>query len=237
MESCTQSSAHQSYDIAASDNIVSQTKMNFSLANVPTDSKLENLSKQSTMFPKHFEDGSLKNFIDQNTIDPWIGTNFEKYVFLSPKAKGEFGERFVQKHMELLQYKVERAPTSTAGHDRLILKVLGKVMTSKYRTEIKFSVACRNKDKKDDVIKDKFIINHVSVGKDWERLIFCGINPNEEDIRFTFIEKKDFETHLQSDNCYFKHQQGGKKIGNDDYICSNVADLLKCDFVKDISKW
>ena len=32
-------------------------------------------------------------------------------------------------------------------------------------------------------------------------------------------------------------QQGGKSFGNDDYICTKVADLLECDFVKEISEW
>ena len=98
-----------------------------------------------------------------------------------------------------------------------------------------FSLATR--DKKGGVIDDKFIINHVSVGKDWERLIFCGINSDEKDVRFVFITKEDFEAHLKSDNCYFNVQQGGKKVGNDDYICTNTAALLECDFVKDISEW
>ena len=110
---------------------------------------------------------------------------------MSPKQKGEFGERFVHKYMELLEYKLERAATSTAGHDRIVLQYLEEVMTSRYLTEIKFSLACRNT--KGSVTDDKFIINHVSVGKDWERLIFCGINPNEEDVRFVFITKEDFQ--------------------------------------------
>lgn len=187
------------------------------------------------MFDSIFSDGTLREYINDNLKDPWKGTNFEGYVFMSPKQKGEFGERFVHKYMELLEYKVERAKTSTAGYDRVILEYLEEVMTSSYLTEIKFSLATR--DKKGGVIDDKFIINHVSVGKDWERLIFCGINPNEEDVRFVFITKEDFEEHLKSDTCYFNVQQGGQKVGNDDYICTNVAALLECDFVKDIAEW
>lgn len=178
------------------------------------------------MFASIFEDGSLRDYIDNNLKDPWKGTNFEGYVFMSPKQKGEFGERFVSKFMTSLGHEVLRAKSSTAGYDRLINKIL---------TEIKFALATR--DKKGGVIKDKFIINHVSVGKDWERLIFCGINPDEKDARIVFITKEDFEAHLKSDKCYFNVQQGGKSVGNDDYICTNVAALLECDFVKDIAEW
>ena len=178
------------------------------------------------MFDSIFADGTLREYIDNNLKDPWNGTNFEKYVFMSPKQKGVLGELFVSKFMTLAGHKVVQAKTSTAGHDRVIDGIL---------TEIKFSLATR--DKKGGVYVDKFIINHVSVGKDWERLIFCGINPNEEDICFVFITKEDFEEHLKSDKCYFNIQQGGKSGGNDDYICTNVDALLKCDFVKDISEW
>ena len=111
------------------------------------------------MFTDIFKDGSLQEYIIQNTQDPWVGTNFEGYVFMSPKQKGEFGERFVHKYMELLEYRLERAATSTAGHDRIVLQYLEEVMTSRYLTEIKFSLACRDKKDKTQVNKDQFIIN------------------------------------------------------------------------------
>ena len=178
------------------------------------------------MFDSIFADGSLRDYIDSNLQDPWKSTNFEGYVSMSPKQKGELGERFVSNFMTFSGCDVKRAKTSTAGYDRVIDGIL---------TEIKFALATRNK--KGGVTVDKFIINHVSVGKDWERLIFCGINPDEKDARIVFITKADFEAHLKNDKCYFNVQQGGKKVGNDDYICTNVAALLECDFVKDISEW
>lgn len=178
------------------------------------------------MFDSIFEDGTLQEYIQDNLKDPWKGTNFEGYVFMSPKQKGEFGERFVSKLMTLSGCDVKRAKTSTAGHDRVIDTIL---------TEIKFALATR--DKKGGVCADKFIINHVSVCKDWERLIFCGINQDEKDARIVFFTKEDFESHLKSETCYFNVQQGGTKGGNDDYICTNVVALLECDFVKNISEW
>ena len=51
------------------------------------------------MFSAIFEDGSLTDYISQNAQDPWKGTSFEGYVFMSPKQKGEFGERFVSKYI------------------------------------------------------------------------------------------------------------------------------------------
>ena len=178
------------------------------------------------MFSAIFEDGSLTDYINQNAQDPWKGTPFEGYVFMSPKQKGEFGERFVSKYMEAMGCDVKRAKTSTAGHDRVINSLL---------TEIKFSLATR--DKKGGVKKDSFIINHVSRDKDWERLVFFGINPEENSCRLVWFTKKDFVAHLSSPDCLFAHQQGGKGIENDDYICTKVKDLLQCSFVKSIELW
>lgn len=176
------------------------------------------------MFESIFSDGTLRNYIDDNLKDPWMDTNFSDYVFMSPKQKGVFGEMFVSKYMSQLGHEVQRAKNT--GHDRVIDGIL---------TEIKFALATR--DKKGGVFLDKFIINHVSVGKNWDRLIFCGINPDEKDIRVVFITKEDFKENLNSDDCLFNVQQGGKSVGNDDYICTNVAALLECDFVKDIAEW
>jgi len=35
-------------------------------------------------------------------------------------------------------------------------------------------------------------MNHVAIGKDWERLVFVGVNKNEVDIRMKFITKEQF---------------------------------------------
>lgn len=178
------------------------------------------------MFDSLFADGTLRSYIDNNLNDPWVGTPFEGYVFMSPKQKGEFGERFVTKFMENMLCEVKRAATSTAGHDRVIDNI---------RTEIKFALATRAR--KGGVVVDKFIINHVSVCKDWERLIFCGINPSEQDIRVFYITKEDFEAHLKSDDCLFNVQQGGQNGGNDDYICTNVAALMETTIARPIVQW
>jgi hypothetical protein len=179
------------------------------------------------MFDSIFSDGSLRNYIDNNLKDPWVGTPFAGYVYMSPKQKGEFGERFVSKYLtDICEFDIKKAKTSTAGHDRIITGI---------ESEIKFALSTRNKN--GGVTKDKFIINHVSVCKDWKRLIFCGINEREADMRLVWFSKEDFIEHLNSDKCLFNVQQGGKGGGNDDYICTNVSSLLECSFVKGIFEW
>lgn len=178
------------------------------------------------MFASLIEESGLRDYIDANAQDPWHDTMFRGYVFMSPKQKGEFGERFVSKYLTAELCDVKRAKTSTAGHDRVVNGIL---------TEIKFSLATRNK--KGGVKKDSFIINHVSRDKDWERLIFFGINKEESDARLVWFTKEDFIKHLESDNCLFAHQQGGGKIGNDDYICTKVSELLEQPWVISIDLW
>ena len=178
------------------------------------------------MFNHCFNDGSLRDYIDSNAQDPWEETPFKGYVFMSPKQKGEFGERFVSKYLTAELCDVKRAKTSTAGHDRVVNGIL---------TEIKFSLATRNK--KGGVKKDSFIINHISRDKDWERLIFFGINSDEEDARLVWFNKEDFIANLESDECLFAHQQGGKSIENDDFICTKVSALLAQPWVRSIDEW
>jgi len=170
-----------------------------------------------------FKDGELSNYIAKNTVDPWSDTPFRGYAYMSPKQKGEFGEMFVSKLAEQGGNKVEKAHSSTAGYDRVI---------NDMKVEIKFSLACRAKTEDFGVHKDQFVLNHISKGKDWERLIFCGVNPKEEDLRILWFNKADFVKHIESEcvSC-FNTQQGGKKIQNDDYMCTNIHTLQSYDWV------
>ncbi len=179
------------------------------------------------MFNEMFADGSLQNYIEQNLEDPWKSTPFEGYVYMSPKQKGEFGERFTTKYLEHLGHEVKRAKTSTAGHDRVVDDLL---------TENKIYLA-KIKKKKGGVIDDKFINKQVYYGKDLERLVFVGVNKNEDDLRVVWFSKEDFNNNLLSDNSLFNVQQGGKGVGNDDYICTKVESLLKSDWVNSIDSW
>ena len=77
--------------------------------------------------------------------------------------KGKFGEKFVENYMTHLGYTVEERHNGDPGHDRIID---GK------KIEIKFSIA----NKVNGVPrKDRYLINHISLSKDWDRLIFFGI--------------------------------------------------------------
>ena len=177
------------------------------------------------LIEKSFSDANLSDYISENLNDPWHGTQWQGYRYLDNKQKGELGERFVESLMDNMGHKVDRAVSSTAGHDRVIDGVL---------TEIKFSIAQTSKDKK-EIKDDTFIINHVGEKKDWERLIFVGINRNKES-RLGYITKEDFKKIKKK---YFRPQQGGLKANNDDWICGGkkVIQLLESKYYKELSAW
>lgn len=183
------------------------------------------------MFNSIFEDGSLQDYINQKTQDPWIGTPFEKYVFMQSKQKGEFGERFVSKYFELKGSEVKRAKTSTAGHDRVI---------DGFLTEIKFSLANRVEKKGIAYIKkDQFMINHLAKGKDWDRVIIFGINPIWEESHLIWFSKEDFVNNVDDPECPIVKQQGGGSADNDDYFLTGnkITNLVEYDWVKSVEEW
>ena len=178
------------------------------------------------MFAEIFEDGEITKYIKDNTFDYWKDTPFEGYTALSPKNKGNVGEMFVEKYMRLQGSDIQDRENS--GHDRII---------DNYKTEIKFSLGCNNKKTK-MVKEDEFRINHLSKGKDWERLIFFGVSPQLENCRFLWCDKVDFDSYMQSGNGIFSNQQGGINLNNDDFMFSGKFSLFtNLPFVKDIKDW
>ena len=127
------------------------------------------------------------------------------YVYLGPKQKGSFGEAFVERYMLNRGHTVNKR--KNPGHDRLIDDV---------KTEIKFGL-CVTKDKK--LLPDSFILNHISKDKDWERVIFLGVNNVEQDDKhFVFFTKEDFVRNVDLPESPFRVQQSGKNGKNDDYF-------------------
>ena len=162
--------------------------------------------------------------VNNNWSDDPLFFNYHK---LGNKQKGVVGEHYVQTLMEVKKSTV--SPPDNVGHDRII---------DGHKTEIKFSLAV---SKGSQIIANHFIINHVAVGKDWDRLIFCGINPLDSGASRAsvyYFTKKDFASYMKSGgNLVFKHQQSGKKGGNDDFICTNFKKFVSLPFVKEISEW
>jgi hypothetical protein len=167
----------------------------------------------------------IKMFIGNKKSDPWMGTPFEDYKSLSNKVKGNLGEMIVSELMKDLTYEVNAA--QNPGHDRVI---------DGYKTEIKFALAIT--DSKTNTIKDDtWILNHLSLGKDWDRLIFMGVN---SDLTFkVFYMTKDSFRKAIEDKSYFSHQQGGADVENDDFMIQGgkLIKLIQSEYTFDIEEF
>jgi hypothetical protein len=70
------------------------------------------------------------------------------------------------------------------------------------------------------------MINHISVNKDWEILIWCEpVCPKNKEYKLHWFTKGEFREAVASNTSGINHQQGGKKGKNDDYIVANVYNL------------
>ena len=165
-------------------------------------------------------DDELREYINSNIADPFSETEFKGYTHMNPKQKGMYGELYVSKLMIENNHLVE-APTNT-GHDRII---------DGHKTELKFSLASKG-------VHDCFTINHISICKDWDRLIFTGINVDGNN-RMYWMDKTDFTNNINSDNRKFNYQQGGKKGENDDYMImgTNVMRLADIGLFRSMETW
>jgi hypothetical protein len=188
------------------------------------------------------EDEKWKELTNPNKLwedDPL----FKDYHAISTKQKGMAGEYYVSGFMNHKGH-MTKGPISS-DHDMII---------DGYKTEVKFSLAHTKKQKGDKKIGyDCFIINHVATKKDFERLLFMGINPLESCDRVNYknslalersrrrllwFTKKDFVKYMNSGkNNVFNHQQTGKKGKNDDYMVTNIKAFANLDFVKGYDEW
>lgn len=135
---------------------------------------------------------------------PWAGTPLNDFYSLNPKKKGIQGEKIAGAILEKIGYNVQYNAPNNGGFD---MTVDGK------KTEIKFSLASeRNFDW-------RFTFNHIGFKKDWEQIIFIGIN-GDMNIHIVKYNKNNLPKDLLS------HQQGGKTGGNDDYMCSGLKSKM-----------
>ena len=173
---------------------------------------------------------------------------FQTYHKQGNKQKGTNGEYVVENLFRALGKNVVATRDSEYEGTDFDMVVDG------YKTEVKFSLA---NSKGNQINVDKFIINHVGIEKQWDRLVFCGINPEGSPTRvhMYFVEKQDIEDYINSyvvparqtsdielrkkifKTCVFKPQQGGFKTLNDDYMCTSFQKLVSLPFIKPIEMW
>jgi hypothetical protein len=183
-------------------------------------------------------DPTLKEEMLGTPWRPWKGTLMEGYRQLDAKQKGAVGERIADAMMAQLGHDI--APRTNPGHDSAVDGI---------KVEYKFSAASKCA-KRNALRQDKAMMNHVSAGKDWERLVFLVINISEDSLeqvhpsqivpQLWWFTKEDFERSIATgtggrDNP-FSRQQAGEDGGNDDYI-SELNRLKKHGILRPITEW
>jgi len=164
----------------------------------------------------------IKKYIKESLKNNWLGTPWEHYQPLTPKHKGGLGEMLIEEFMVSHGHVVK--PALDTGHDRIVDGI---------KTEAKFSLANSNTKKNTKLIDpNSFMINHISVGKSWEKLIFFGINPAKDNPnvrqcesddwapeRVYIMDKAGFVAHVRKKKTFpFAKQQSGQKGRNDDWM-------------------
>lgn len=128
--------------------------------------------------------------------NPWENTVMEGYYNVNNRQKGVRGEEIVEELLKQLGYEVKRR--TNEGHDRIVNGI---------KTEIKFSAAT------DRNYNYEFTFNHIGLHKDWDEVIFCGVN-GDLTVRMVRFNRETFPFE------FFNVQQGGKNGGNDDHMCA-----------------
>jgi hypothetical protein len=160
---------------------------------------------------------TIKDLSNRKNI--WKGTKLENYHTWANTQQGSFGEKYVSRIFLSNGHCV--AKRENPDHDRIINGI---------KTEIKFSI---QKDKPFD-----FVFNHISVGKDWNRIVFCGLNLKMETSVLLWLTKEDFITMVET--LKINRAQGGNKMKNDDFIISgpNVCHkAIKFSHIKTLNDW
>lgn len=149
--------------------------------------------------------------------NPFFGTSLEKIYGLGSKKSGEFGEFFASEYLKTLGYDV--TPRTNVGNDFVVDGI---------KVEHKYSMC-----------QTAYLINHISVGKDWDRLIFTRAvaQPYIHMVMY-FFNRQDFLTDLENGMQIFSYQQGGDKIKNDDYMFSGSAKKFNnAGIFKSMDEW
>jgi len=157
-----------------------------------------------------------KVYCGDNKNNAYDGTAFEDYMAMPAKSKGNLGELFVKTHCENIGLET-RAVEKKEKNGPFDLWVSGK------KVEVKMSLA------------KSWIINHIALGKDFERLVFVGVRPDET-FEMKWIEKCHLVAFVKY-GMFFNKQQGGKKAKNDDWMTSGKNLLNMMAFMRPMSEF
>lgn len=145
----------------------------------------------------------------------WQETPYESYYQIGAKSKGVVGEHIIKCYLQDKGFSV--IPRISPGHDMIINNI---------KAEVKFSLASKRN------YCNEYTFNHIGVLKDWERIIFCGINGDLQE-QVVWFSKEDM-IGIVGDNRYFSRQEG-----DDDFFSmgGRSKNLLCHSLAKSMEDW
>lgn len=173
------------------------------------------------------------------TNDPWQVSKFKDWQKQTNKLKGKTGEDFIKVLLEAEGCSIDSVGGSE-DHDLIDT-------TTGLKIEVKTSFAAKASGKS-LINSDGFIFQHIGLHKEWDWLVFVGINHEDpayrhirrgwreetEDVVVRFIPREKFEELVREG--FFKPQQGGKSGGNDDWW-STATFFKDTNYLADYTKY
>lgn len=174
--------------------------------------------------------GKIQGYLKTESI--FAGTELDNIDLLNPAAKGSCGESIVEDVFTSRGSIVLPRQKGQKGHDRQIDDIT---------TEIKISTMPEN----------NITINHVSLGKKFDRFLFCYPQPRHPslfkipddfyegvNLRFWWTTHTLLEKVISEYGPCICHQQAGAEVGNDDFtIQGSLNRILGLNIWNDISEW
>lgn len=163
--------------------------------------------KESTIY-KAYKDCDLRNH--------WLKTPYETYANLGAKSKGCVGETIVKCFLADSGFEVSNR--TNVGHDAIVNGI---------KTEIKFSLASKRN------MNHEFTFNHIGPKKDWERIIFCGINGDLEE-EMVWFTNEEIQEIIMEDDSNLRIQEGEFDFFS---MGKNSTKLLNHPLAKTMQEW
>ena len=161
----------------------------------------------------------INEFLDTivvDTTDGWETSKFNAWQKQGNKAKGTTGENYIKYFLDTQGYLNVVKVGGCRDHD---------LKSDSQNIEVKTSFAMKNDGK---IIHDSWKFQHIGFHKDWEYIVFIGINPplsmgrvrrgwrdNPKDFNVAWFTREQLENFRNEE--LLTPQQGGKKGENDDW--------------------
>jgi hypothetical protein len=162
----------------------------------------------------------VNEFLEQLDTSPvtdnWRLSRWNIWQKQGNKKKGKTGENLIEHYLEAKKYENNHAGGASLDFD---------LQFNEHNIEVKTSFALKTKG---EIIHDNFKWQHIGMHKNWEYIVFIGINPevplgrvrrgwraDPKELNVLWFTKEQISTFCEQG--LMTPQQGGLNGGNDDW--------------------